>query len=53
MPKGTYHPKEKAVTDGNIITARSAGAVYEFAYAITSYLLGEHKASELYKSILY
>jgi protein deglycase len=53
MPLGHYHPHEKTVTDGNIITARSAGAIYEFAHAITSYVLGEQKAEELYQSIIY
>ena len=53
MPKGIYLPTLKAVKDKNIITARGAGAVYEFAYEITSYLLGEEKAKALLSSILY
>jgi 4-methyl-5(b-hydroxyethyl)-thiazole monophosphate biosynthesis len=53
MPRGYYHPDEKAVTDKNIITARGAGAVHEFAYHITYYLKGEHHAKALLKSILY
>ncbi len=53
MPKGYYHPDEKAVTDKNIITARGAGAVHDFAYEITYYLKGEHHAKALLKSILY
>jgi len=53
MPKGVYLPKEKAVKDHNIITARSAGAIYEFSFEIVKYLLGEEKVEELKKSILY
>lgn len=53
MPLGIYHPDEKAVRDGHLITARGAGAVYEFSYEIVKYLLGEDKASELLKSILF
>jgi 4-methyl-5(b-hydroxyethyl)-thiazole monophosphate biosynthesis len=53
MPKGIYLPAKKAVRDGKIITARGAGAVYEFAYEIIHYLLGEEKAESLLKNILY
>ncbi|MFU8793661.1 MAG: DJ-1/PfpI family protein [Acholeplasmataceae bacterium] len=53
MPKGIYLQDEKVVVDSNIITARSAGAVYEFVHAITKKLLGEQKAQQLYASILY
>ena len=53
MPKGIYLKEQKVVVDGHIITARSAGAVYEFAHAITKKLLGEQKAQQLYASILY
>jgi protein deglycase len=53
MPKGIYLPELKAVKDNNIITARGAGAVYEFSYEITNYLLGEEKAKALLKNILY
>ncbi|TNF08802.1 MAG: DJ-1/PfpI family protein [Bacillota bacterium] len=53
MPKGTYLPHKKAVCDENIITARGAGAVYEFTYEIVNYLLGEEKAESLLKNILY
>ncbi|OHE27297.1 MAG: hypothetical protein A2084_02570 [Tenericutes bacterium GWC2_39_45] len=53
MPKGTYLPDQKAVKDRNIITARGAGAIYEFSYEIIKYLLGEEKAEALLKNILY
>jgi len=53
MPKGNYLPDKKTVRDGNIITARGAGAVYEFAYEIVSYFKGESKAKTLLKSILF
>jgi len=53
MPKGIYHPSVKAIRDQNIITARGAGAVYEFVYEIVKYYHGEEKAEFLLKSILY
>ncbi len=53
MPKGYYQPSKKAVRDHHIITARGAGAIYEFVYEITNYLLGEEKADALLYSILY
>ena len=37
------------MVDHNIITGRSAGAVYEFSYEIVKYLLGEDKAESLFK----
>ncbi len=53
VPKGIYLPSIKAVRDGHIITARSAGAVYEFAYEIVTYLMGEEKGKALLTSILF
>lgn len=53
MPKGIYLPSYKAIRDHNIVTARGAGAVYEFAFEIVKYLLGEEKAHQLLNSILY
>lgn len=53
MPKGIYLPSYKAIRDHNIVTARGAGAVYEFAYEIVKYLLGEEKAQALLNSILF
>jgi protein deglycase len=50
-PDGTYCPEEKAVTDGNIITARGAGVIYAFAYAITEKLLGKEAAEGLFSNI--
>ncbi len=52
-PKGHYHPEKKAITDGSLITARGAGAVYEFAYHIVAYLKGDDAADELLESILH
>jgi 4-methyl-5(b-hydroxyethyl)-thiazole monophosphate biosynthesis len=52
-PQGIYHKDMKAMTDGLIITGRSAGAVYEFSYEITKYILGEELASKLLSSILF
>ncbi len=53
MPKGIYLAKQKAVRDQHIITARSAGAIYEFSYEIVNYLLGKDKAEALLKNIIY
>lgn len=52
-PEGIYHKEVKAMTDGNVITGRSAGAVYEFAYEIVKYTLGEETATKLLSSILF
>lgn len=52
-PKGNYLPNDKAVVDGRIITARGAGAVYEFAYEITKNLLSKEKALEVRNKIMY
>ena len=53
MPKGIYLKDQKAVYDQGIITARSAGAIYEFTYEIVKQTLGEQHAIELLKSIYY
>lgn len=52
-PKGNYHPEEKAIRDGNVITARGAGAIYEFAYEITKYLKDGKSADDLLEEILH
>ena len=52
-PEGHYHKDLKAMTDGNIITGRSAGAVYEFSYEIIKYTLGKESADKLLSSILF
>lgn len=53
MPKGIYHPELKVLTHEGIITARGAGAVYEFAYEIIKYILGKEKAKHILNQILY
>ena len=53
MQKGKYLPDLKAVRDQNIITARGAGAVYEFAYEIVKYLISESDADRLLENILF
>jgi len=53
ISKGIYLPSYKAIRDHNIITARGAGAVYDFAYEIVKYLLGEEKAHSLLNSIMF
>lgn len=53
LPDATLKREEKTVRDGNIITARGAGAVYEFAYEITRFYHGDDAADKLLDSILY
>ncbi len=52
-PDGIHRPEEKAVTDGNIVTARGAGAIYDFAHAIVTWTLGGEQADQLLSDILY
>ncbi len=49
---GAYVVREKAVRDGNIITACGAGAAMEFALALVSALYGEEKSENLRKAVL-
>lgn len=51
--KGLLRQDKKAVTDGNIITARSVGAVVEFAYEIIQAIKGEIVAQKFLKNIYY
>ena len=44
---------QKAVTDGNIITAKGLGAPVEFAHAIISYLINSKTADQVVKTIQY
>ena len=43
----------KAVTDGNIITAKGMGAAVDFSLAIIEALLGKDKAREIAAAIIY
>ena len=53
MPKGNYMPNRKAITDGKIITGRSAGAVIEFTYNIIEKLKNKEAAERLLNEIIY
>ena len=44
---------QKAVTDGNIITAKGLGAAVEFAHAIISFLINSKTADQVVKTIQY
>lgn len=44
---GAVIADDYAVTDGNIITAKGAGAASEFAFEIIAYLCGRNKADEI------
>ena len=44
---------QKAVADGNIITAKGLGAAVEFAHAIISYLINSKTADQVVKTIQY
>lgn len=45
--------EKPVVRDGNIITSRGMGTAIPFALEIVAYLLGEEKAAEIQKSIIY
>lgn len=51
--RGAVRIEKQTVSDGKIITAIGAGAVYEFALEIVRNTLGDAKASELAKNIFY
>lgn len=53
MPNGHYEPSHKAITDGDLITARGAGCVYEFVTHIVSYLFDSNHAEALLNQIKY
>lgn len=52
LKDGIYR-EESVVRDNNIITARGPALAVDFAIEIIRYLLGEEKAEELKKDILY
>lgn len=52
LKDGNY-TEENVVRDGNVITARGPALAVDFAIEIIEYLLGEKKAKELKKDILY
>ena len=45
--------KDRAVTDCNIITSRSAGTALDFAFEIISELLGKKEAEKIADEIVY
>lgn len=49
---GTYHDAY-AITDGNIVTGRSAAAAIDFAFAVMEKLLGAEKTAAVKESIYY
>lgn len=51
--RGTYITDQKAVVDGHLITARSAGAVYDFVFAIIETLQGTQALEAFQKNIAY
>lgn len=51
--KDGNHLGENVVRDGNMITSRGPALAVDFAIEIVEYLLGEEKAEELKKDILY
>ena len=50
--KGTYMD-QYVVTDGNLITARSAAASIDFAFAIINYLQGDKQEKKIKEQIYY
>jgi len=53
IDQGHYLGHKKVVSDDLFITARSAGAVYDFVYEIVKNLSNKDKADALFKSIYY
>lgn len=51
--KDSIYQNQTVVTDGNIITSRGPALAVDFALEIIKYLLGNKKAEELKKDILY
>lgn len=51
--RGHYVPDQKAVVDGRLITARSAGSVYDFVFAIIETLKGSEALDAFQKNIAY
>ncbi len=49
---GTYHD-QYVVTDGNLITGRSAAASIDMAFAIIEYVLGHERCEEVKQSVYY
>ena len=45
--------KDRAVTDGNVITSRSAGTALDFAFEIISELLEKKEAEKIADEIVY
>jgi 4-methyl-5(b-hydroxyethyl)-thiazole monophosphate biosynthesis len=50
---GTYISNQKAVVDGKLITARSAGSVYDFVFAIIQTLKGDEALRAFQENIAY
>ena len=51
--KGILEQYQKVINDGNIITARSVGALFEFTAKIIKYLKGSDVKEEFLKNIYY
>ena len=49
---GATFVREKAVRDGNVITACGAGAAMDFALLLTAALYGEEASEKLRKAVL-
>ena len=50
--KGAEYTGNSAETDGNIITGRGPGLVFEFGLAVLEYLKGKDAADEVRKGLL-
>ncbi len=53
MPSANYLKDQKVVVRENIITAKAAGASFEFAYKIIEYLKGKEYAKKVLDSVYY
>ena len=50
---GMRSSEKKAEVDDNVITGKGVGAAFEFSYQIIARLMGEDKATEVFKEIQY
>lgn len=53
ITNGKYLSEEKVVVYDNIITAKAAGATFEFAYEIIKYLKGNEIAEKILRNVYY
>lgn len=53
MPNGQYLQNESVVVNNNLITAKAAGATFDFAYEIIKYVKGQETADKVINAVYY